>query len=467
MTIQQFLLILRARYKVALLALLITVAVAAVLTALMPRRYTATAAVLVDVKSPDSLTGVVLPGMVAPGYMATQVDVITSDRVAQRVVTLLGMDKDPTIRSQWVEETGGKGSFINYLADSIGRNLDVRPARESNVITIDYKTSDPEFAAVAANAFAKAYVDINLDLKVEPARQYAEWFQGQTQVSRDKLNKAQRALYEYQQKVGIVATDERLDFETTKLNESASQLTAIQTMTTDAQSKRGAGDTVQEVMQSPLVNSLKTEIARVQAKLQESSGNLGAEHPQTKRTEAELASLKQQLNTETARITASINTAYQVGKQRERELQAAIAAQKDRVLEINNHRNELNVLKGDVDAAQREFEAISQRAAQSRLESLSNQTNLSVLTVASPPLKPSSPRVLLNMLASVFVGTLLGICIALFIELTNRRVRSTDDLADFLELPVLASIASSSMSRAQRKLSNKSSMPALGHRSAA
>jgi len=467
MTIQQFLLILRARYKAVLLTLAIIVALFALATALMPRRYTATAAVLVDVKSPDPVAGMVLPGLSGPSYMATQVDVIASARVAQRAVTLMGLDKDPDARSKWVEETQGKGSFVGYLASQLQVGVDVRPSRESNVITIDYKSTNPDFAAAAANAFAKAYIDINLDLKVEPARQYAEWFQGQTKVSRDKLNAAQRALYAYQEKAGIVATDERLDFETAKLNESVSQLTAIQTLTTDSQSKRNAGGTVAEVMQSPLVNSLKTDIARVEAKLQESNGNLGSNHPQTLRTEAELASLKGQLNSEIARIGSSINTTYQVGKQRERELQSAITAQKDRVLEINSRRNEINVLKGDVDAAQREFEAISQRAAQSRLESLSNQTNLSTLTVATAPLKPSSPRVLLNMLASVFLGTLMGIGVALLIELTNRRIRSTEDLAEFLELPVLASIASSSPSRSQRRLQSKSSLPALGNRSAA
>lgn len=466
MTIQQFLLILRARYKAALITLLIVVVLAALFTAMQPKRYTATAAVMVDVKSPDPVAGQFMQGMVAPGYMATQVDIISSDRVAQRVVTLLGLDKDPTTRSKWLEATGGKGSLVSWLGDQVHRNLDVRPARESNIITIDYKATDPDSAAAAANAFAKAYIDINLDLKIEPARQYADWFQGQTKTSRTKLDEAQQALYAYQQKVGIVATDERVDYENTKLSEISSQLTTIQAQTTDSQSKLGAGGTVAEVMQSPLVNTLKTQIATVDAKLQESNGNLGANHPQTLRTEAELASLKAQLAAEISRITSSINTSYQVGKQREREVQASMAAQKDRVLELNNRRNELNVLKGDVDAAQREFEAVSARAAQSRLESLSNQTNLSTLSVATPPISPSGPRVLLNMLASVFIGTLLGICVALFLELSNRRVRSTADLAEFLELPVLASIASSSNARPQRRLA-KSSMPALGNRSAA
>lgn len=469
MTIQQFLLILRARYRAVLITFSCVVLLAALVTLVMPERYTATAAIMVDVKSPDPLAGIVLPGMVAPSYMTTQVEIIGSDRVAQRVVSLLGMERDPDLRSTWIESTEGKGSFSVYLAGLLKRSLVVRPARESNIITIDYKAPTAAFAASAANAFAKAYMDITLEMKVEPARQYSQWFQGQTKLSRDKLDDAQRALYAYQQKVGIVATDERMDAETTKLNESVSQLTAIQTLTTDSQSKRGATNpaTVAEVMQSALVNNLKSDIARVDAKLQESNGNLGSNHPQTLRTEAELASLQRQLAGEISRITASINTSYQVGKRREREMQAAVATQKERVIELNNRRNELNVLKGDVDAAQREFEIVSQRAAQTRLESVTNQTNLAVLSSATEPADASSPRVLLNMLASVFCGTLLAIGTALFMELKNRRVRSSDDLADYLDLPVLASITCSGKPRNHHRLAGTYDRPALGFGSGA
>jgi len=67
---QQFLLILRARYKLVFFVLLGTVMATFVVTLLLPKQYTATASVVVDVKSPDPIIGVMLPGMAAPGYMA-------------------------------------------------------------------------------------------------------------------------------------------------------------------------------------------------------------------------------------------------------------------------------------------------------------------------------------------------------------------------------------------------------------
>lgn len=444
MTIQQFLLILRARYKVALLTLLITVIVTAVVSVLLPKQYTASAAVVLDVKSPDPVTGQPLQGLMAPGYMATQVDIINSERVAKKVVKKLKMDENEVIRAQWREATEGKGQLIDWLADLLQKKLDVKPSRESNVININYTGPNPEFVAGMANAFAEAYIDVNLDLRVAPARQYAAFFDDQTKAARQKLDLAQTALSDYQQAHSITSMDDRLDYETAKLNETSSQLTSIQGQTTDSQSKRGnaRGDTVAEVMQSPLINGLKSDIARLDAKLQESSINLGSNHPQTLRTQTELSTLRAQLEAETRKITSSIETTYQVGKQREQQLQSALATQKGRVLALNKQRDELNVLRRDIDSAQRAHEMVSQRASQSSIESQSNQTNIAILNAASVPSQASKPRVFFNILISIFLGTMMGIGLALALELINRRVRSAEDLAEALGLPTLGGITS-------------------------
>ncbi len=454
MTIKQLLLILRSRYKVAVFILLVVVTATLLVNLLLPKQYTANTAIVVDVKSPDPLAGMVLPGLVAPGYMATQIDIINSDRVAQRVVKLLRMDESPAIREQWMEASRGEGDLTVWLANLLKQKLDVKPSRESNVINMAFSGSDPGFAAAVANAFVQAYIDINLELKVEPARQYAGWFDAQTKVLRDKLEKAQQALSIYQQKTGIIATDERLDHEVAKLNELSTQLTVVQAQTSDSSSKRKSADnheTLAEVMLNPLITSLKSDIARLEAKLHESSVNLGRNHPQTKRAQSEIASLKNKLTTEMRQIHSSIGTSYQVGVQKEKELIEAMERQKKHVLELNRERDQISVLQRDVEAAKRTFEGISQRSAQTRLESLTVQTNIVSLNPASVPTEHSRPKILLNVLISIFGGTLLGVGIALILELVNRRVRSVEDLVEITDLPVLATISSAKPRSMMRK----------------
>ena len=444
MSFQQFLLILRARYIAALSALLLTVALVTGVSLWLPKQYSANAAVVVDVKSPDPVTGMMLQGMMAPGYMATQIDIINSDRTAKSVVKTLKLEGNSSVQEMWLDATKGKGQLIDWLSALLQRNLDVKPSRESNVISINYTATDPNFAATVANAFAQAYIDVNLDLRLAPARQYAAFFAEQTKTARDKLEAAQKALSDYQQANGITSADERLDYETAKLNETSSQLTGVQAQTTDSQSKRQSAkaDTVAEVMQNPLINSLKTDVARLEAKLTENGGNLGKNHPQTLRTESELATVRAQLEQETRKVSSSIETTYQVGKQREEQLHAALTAQKSRVLLLNKQRDELNVLRREVESAQHIFDSMSARASQSNIESQTNQTNIAVLNPAVAPTSASKPRVLLNIVVAIFLGALLGVGLALGLELHDRRVRSSEDLTDALDVPLLGQLTS-------------------------
>ncbi len=466
MTLHQFFLILRARFRIALLVTVGAIALALLVSLLLPRTYTAQTSVLVDVRTPDPVIGAaVLQGQVAPSYMATQVDIISGERVAQRVVAMLQLDQDPELREQWQRATDGRGSLVAWIATGLQRGLDVHPARESNVINIVYKGRDAEQVARVANAFAQAYLDTNLALRTEPAKVYAEWFDDQAKALRARLEEAQARLSDYQQRAGLVSGDERLDHETTRLAELSAQLTQVQGQNTEVQSKRSQrGDTVAEVMQSSVITSLKTDISRQEAKVREAGAYLGPNHPQLQRLQSELAGLRAQLSAEVGRINTSIDTAWRVGQQRERELQSAVAAQKSRVMMLNKQRDELNVYRRDVEAAQRAYEEVSKNANQSRLQSLSNQTNVVRLDAAAVPLEPSSPRTRLNLLLAAFGGALLGIGVALLLELANRRVRSAEDIALALDLPVLARL--SGRGAGEREMPELLSGPpplALGH----
>jgi chain length determinant protein EpsF len=439
MTLQQFLLILWARRRLVLAIFLSTVVLGTVITLLLPEEYVASADVLLDVKSPDAVAGVVMPGLMAPSYMATQVDIINSDRVATRTIKLLHMDENPTIRQQWQDATEGKGQLTTWLAGLLKKKLEVKPSRESNIIAISYSGSTPAFAAAMANAFAQAYLDINLELRLDPARQNAQWFDGQMKLHRERLDTAQAALSDYQQKTGIVATDERLDYENQKLNELSTQLTAAQAQGTDSSSKRKSGnvETLPEVMQSGLVIQYKSDIGRLEARMKDMEVNIGQNHPQYLRSQAELAELQIKLNAEIARVSSSIGTAGTISKQKQVELVAAVDAQKAKVLELKKARDDIQLLVREVESAQRAYDMVSQRTTQTRLESQSVQNNVSVLNAAVEPGTPSKPKTRLNILIATFLGTLLSIGIAVALELVHRRVRSPEDM-QALDLPVLA-----------------------------
>lgn len=463
MTFQQFVLVLKARWKIILTIFSVVVSLALILSLVLPRQYTASASVLVDVKSTDPIYGAMMQAQLLPGYMATQVDIITSDRVAQRVVRMLGFDKSPEAIAQWKDEGEEKGTVVSFFADLLQKKLDVKPSRESSVITIGFTGVDPKFAAAVANAFARAYIDTNLELKVEPAKEFANWFGDRAKQLRDNLEAAQARLSAYQKEKGIVATDDRLDVENARYAELSSQLTAIQAQRADSSSRQrqasGQMSTSPDVINSPLIQSLRADVARQEAKLQEMAGQLGKNHPQYQRTQAELDALKMKLDSEMHQVASSVGTSNTVNQQREAALRAALEAQKLKVLELRAQRDEAVVLLKDVENAQRAYDLVGQRLSQTSLESQAQQTNLVVLTPAEPPIKHSGPKIILNTVLACFLGGLLGVGVALLLELSNRRIRSAEDLVEALGVPVLAVLEIESDARRMR-FGRKSLTPA-------
>jgi polysaccharide biosynthesis transport protein len=217
MNLYQFLSILRARRTVAFLIFLTTLALAVGWVVLRPKQYTAHAPILVDLRANDPLAQPNYQSIVPQAYMATQMDIVRSDRTAQQVVDMLGLEKDPKAQADWQKATGGRGTVKAWLASQLQSGLEVKPARESNIINISYTSSSPEEAARVANAFSQAYLDIALDIKTDPAKKYSTWFEDQLKFAREKLEQAQGRLTAYQQRTGVISAD-GADMETQRLN---------------------------------------------------------------------------------------------------------------------------------------------------------------------------------------------------------------------------------------------------------
>lgn len=442
MNLSQFLSILRARWWVGVIVFAVTVATTLVVSLLMPQKFTATATLLVDVKTPDPIAGMLFPALGMPSYMATQVDIMQSDRVTMRVIRALKLNENPQIRQQWMDSTEGKGSFEGWLADALVKDLSVKPSRESNVINVAYTARDPAFAAAMANAYVQAFLDTAVELRVDPARQYSAFFDSRGKELRDAVEKAQARLSTFLRDNNLVANDERMDVETQRLNELSSQLVMAQTAAADArsrmaQAKSGSGDKMQEVLSSGVVGALKTDISRAEARLQELRSRYGDSHPQVIEAKANIAELRARLDAEINRVTSGVGISNTIVQSRESDIRAALDAQRAKVLKLKALRDEAAVLQRDVEAAQRAYDGVTSRQAMTRLESHSDQTNISILAPAVAPSEASSPKILLNTALSIVVGALLGLSAALVVELIDRRVRTVADAAESFGLPLL------------------------------
>ncbi len=356
MPIEYLLTILRSRLWLILLTTCAAVAGGIYLTTSQPISYVGSTSLLIDYSAENPFDDDKLPAQLADGQLATQVDIIRSRTVALRVVDDLELAANPRQRDS--------------LATALLRNLDVEPARESRIVQIRYESDTADMASRVANGFAEAYVDVTEELAQAPAARNAAMIDQQLDEMRKRLATAQERLSQYQRDRGIVAIDERLDTETTQLDELTSQLLEAQARTYDARSRQ-----------------------------------LGVNHP------------------EYVRSVAS-----------EEALRRSVESQKQKLLELNQQRNELAVLAREVRVEEDAYEVALQNYYSQQLRSQFAQPRVEVLDPAMPSATRPDTNPVLNIVGSLVLGLILGIVLAVIAELTFRKVRSDKDINEALEV---------------------------------
>jgi succinoglycan biosynthesis transport protein ExoP len=466
MTLPQLLTILRARYRIILTTLLVCVVATAALSLLMPKTYKASTTLLLNYKGTDPVSGAILPAQLVAGYMATQMDIVTSRGVALKTVDNLGLANDPVFRQRFAAATGGVGDIRQWLADMLLKAVSVSPAKESSVIELNAKSADPAFAAAIANGFAVAYQQLNLQIKVEPLQQAAKYFGEQMKSLRVDLETAQNKLSRYQQDHGLVSTDDHLDVESARLNDLSTQLVqaqgaAIEASTRGRQAMGSGGADSPDVISNQLIQNLKSSLAAAEGRLALLGQTLAPNHPQYQAAKAEVDKLRSQLNSNIASTNNGAANNGRILRQREAEVRSALSAQTAKVLQLNRARTEMSVLVKDVESAQKAYDAAAARLTQTDLEGHSNQSDVSLLNPAIAPRLPASPNIPLNVVLAVLLGCMLGLALAVITELANRRVRSVTDLANALPAPMLGAITWNKPAR--RRFGIGFSKPSLSH----
>jgi succinoglycan biosynthesis transport protein ExoP len=454
MSLTQLLVVLAGRWRSAAFIACIALGLVAVATAVMwflAPRFTATAALMLDVKSPDPIAGSTLPGATMPTYMGTQVDVLYSERVGLRVIDALKLDRDPELRADWQDDTGGRGDYRAWLVERITRKLDARPGRESNVIGVKYTSNDAKRAADIANAFVDAFVDVTLQLRVEPAREYNTFFDERAQQLRNALEQAQNKLSAYQRKHGILATDERMDVENQRLAELTSQMVQIQAAATES-SSRARQSGLPDILNNSVVLQLTTERSRAEAQLEQLRSRLGEKHPQVVELVARIAELKSAIAIEGRRVVGSISAVDRVNQSRLAAARNEVEQQRARLLTLRAERDDLAVLMAEVEHAQKAYDLVATRVAQTRIESQSTQTNVSVLKRATTPPLPSSPNLALNAAGGLLLALLAGGVTAMVRELRDQRLRTDEDIRLGLNLPLLGILPPSRLTQRRDSL---------------
>lgn len=367
------------RWLIALVAIMTVAAGYAFATQRAPR-YTSTATIVLSFGEAGPFDQSSSARQFAAPYFATQIDILKSRRVADEALRALP-DADLTRLAK--EHIGDY--FASRLANeetwqklvaSVLEKLRISTARESRVVGLEFTSIHPDLAAAMANGFAQAYITTSLELSVGPARRNAEWFDQQLVTLRDRLEEKQSILTSYQKEKGIVSYDERLDSEVRRYETLAADLVEAQSRTFELR-----------------------------------AGQLGSQHPEFRRA-----------------------------VEQERAVRQSLERQESRVFQVKEERDKLELLRQDVVHARNAYDVALQEYFESTMESQFNQTDVAILSRATPTVRSKRTVGIRRLVGAGVLGLFLGALFAIVAEMMNRKIRTEDDIVEGVDLSVIASI---------------------------
>lgn len=392
-------------------------------------------------------------------FFQTQYGVLRSRSLMQSVVDSLGLASSDNFLQQMGERapTGAGVERSRRRADAVLKvvqeNVGVQPVRGSRLVSITFTSPDPALSARIANAFAENFIRGNLDRKFESSSYAREFLEDRLAQTKARLEETERSLVAYagnQQIINLREAGAEPGAEPQSLQEA--DLGALNASLARARAERVAAEetwrlastaslmTLPEVLQNQAIQRLTETRAQTSASYEQKLAIYGPDYPEIRQLRAQVQEIDAQIASLAGNIRTSLRQKYVAAANEERSLRANVTALKGDVLDYRNRSIEYNILRREVDTNRTLYEGLLQRYKEVGVAGGLASNNISVVDEAEAPLKPSSPRLLLNLVLAAFVGLGLGAVTAFLIEALDQTLATPEDVENKLGLTLLGAI---------------------------
>jgi uncharacterized protein involved in exopolysaccharide biosynthesis len=389
-----------------------------------PPAYQAETRVMLEVLKPDPVTGQVMATAFLRAYVKTQIELIQDYQVAKNVVDTLHWDKDKKLLRDYRQRPASDDrDFNRWAAQTVIDGTRAEVVEGSNIMEIDYRHSNPDTAKAVADALRNAYIANTLQSRQEAARRNADWYDAQAEKAKSSLFEAETRKSTFERENNLLLADDKIDIESTRLASLSAQAANVALQPSVQAAGAGAANP-----QSALL------LAQMDAELLQVSKVLGPNHPQLLELRRRRELLAKQVEDERAQSAQLSNP----GAVAARTAQSMLEAQKAKVLAQRDKVEQLRLLQDDVNIRREEYNKSAARAAELRQEAEVADAGVTPLGAAVTPQQPVFPNPWILIPVGIGGGLMLGLGLALLLELFGRRIRSSEDLRDAAQAPVLA-----------------------------
>lgn len=440
-----------------------------IVTLLMTPKYTATSTIEIS-RDSNKVTDFQSverdAGMADQEFYQTQYGLLRSRSLSERVATQLRLIDDksffeafgqPDSDPAFAEVNGhyaiqGRATRQRIAGEILLRNLNVEPTRLSRLVSIHFTSPNAALSAKVANAWGFNFIQTNLERKIQATSYGRDLLQRQLSQFKERLDASQRQLVGYasaQQIINLPSqggvdgkTSERsiVADDLAALNASLSQATAdrIQVQARYEQAGRSGNST--EALRNQAINNLRQRRAELASDYQRLMTQFEPGYPAARAAKSQIDQLDKSISREEGRVSASLQANYNEAVERERALQARVDQLKVSYLDLRRRSIQYNIYQQEVDTNRALYDGLLQRFKEIGVAGGVGVNNISIVDSADVPQKPSSPRLVLNLILALFLGFGFGAIIAFILEQMDESIADPTEVQRRLGLPLLGSV---------------------------
>ena len=411
----------------------------AVVAKLLHKTYTATATLMVNYPQQDPLLGGGQAQATPMGtYMATEIQLMQSPEVMLPVIDKLKLTSNKDYTAGYRGDGSNLREWVNHI---LVQDVDIEPGQAgSQLIYVTAAAREPYLAAAIANAISTIYLAEEQQRISGPASERAKRYAAELVELKNKVRLAQDQVTAFRQRTGVSdSPNGNNDIQTTLLASLEARLQEAQnarrlaevSAATDPRFNTGAAV-------SATVQALKTQIDLETAQLAQLRATLGPRHPKVLELESQIAANRRNLAAEDQHLSAGAGATLAAARALEAKLQAAVVAQRKKVLGISQLQDEGTKYMLELESAQNVYKRALDGYDQIMFASDSHMANVSIVSRAVPPQLASKPNKIKLVILGAFAGLFFGVLGPLAYELlVNRRIRCRDDFERDFQVPVL------------------------------
>ena len=437
--------------------------------------YTSTASLLIDLQERNlfDLESALTGNAPDAGAIETEVEIIRSRALANKVVDKLNLDSDPEFNVT-LQEPGAISNILDWFSalvpspilentsvtspqetehdHVVGQVLEeLRVARKGNtyVLNVSFESENAQKSANIANAFADTYLLEQLESKFETTSRANDWLNGRLEELRSEVRSTEEAVEVYRTNSGLLSAqgsslteqqisdlNAQLIVQTSEYNEIKARLESVR-----GQISRGVPpDSIAEVMSSIVIQNLRGQESAVASRKADLSSRYGPRHPEVLKVDRETADIQAQIRQEIDRIVSSLESEAGIAQQKVATINQGLSRLRGELSSNNRSLVRLRELEREAEASRSLYENFLEQFKQIDDQENIAEADARVISRAVVPDQQSSPNTLINILLGILLGIMCGIGMVVLAEMLDNGLSTGADVERIVDVPYITSI---------------------------